>query len=175
MALLNSRDAYGTLSKILHWVLVILLLMMILGGLAYSREWVEGLEQVNHERFGKTILALAVVRLALRLIAPAPKPNPGHATWEIGLAHTIHWSLYIVLFLYPLSGWFMVSAEEFAMSAPLPYWLTPYYLSDPAYDLHIAMKWVLLGLVGLHIAGALKHAVLDRDGTLKRMWFGKGA
>jgi len=175
MALLNTRTAYGTLSKILHWILVVMLLMMTLGGLAYSRGWVEGLAQVNHEIFGKIILALAVIRLVLRLIAPTPKSNPHHAKWEIGLSHAVHWGLYLVLFLYPLSGWALTTAWREAYSGALPYWLIPETSESFLYNFHFAMKWVLLGFVSLHVAGALKHAILDRDGTLKRMWFGRGA
>ena len=173
MALLNSREAYGTLSKALHWVLVLLLAAMICGGLAYSRLQWPGLEQVNHEILGKIVLGLAVVRLTVRLIAPAPRPDPNHRRWEIALAQFVHWGLYVVLFLYPLSGWVMVSAGDFAESGALPGWLAPPHLADPAFDLHLAMKWVLAGFLALHLAGILKHTVLDRDSTLRRMWFGR--
>lgn len=173
MTWLNTRDSYGTLSKILHWIIVLMLLMMVGGGLAYTRLELPGLEQANHEMGGKLVLTLALIRLVLRLIAPAPKPMPTHEKWEVGLSHAVHWGLYVVLFLYPLSGWFMVSADGFAETGALPEWLAPSSTGAFWYNLHFAMKWVLLGFVGLHIAGALKHAVLDRDGTLKRMWFGK--
>ena len=153
--------------------MVVLLLMMILGGLAYTRLQLPGLEQANHEIGGKVILGLAVLRLVLRFAAPAPQANPSHAAWEVHLAHAVHWGLYVLLFAYPISGWMMVSADGFAETGALPAFLAPASTGAFWFDVHFAMKWALLGVVGLHVAGAAKHTVLDRDGTLGRMWFGK--
>ena len=171
MAVLNTPDAYGVLSKALHWVLVVLLLLTIVSGLIYTRlSWPE-VDQASHEIGGKVVLVLAVVRLALRLVAPVPRPLPGHRRWEVGLSRTVHWALYLVLFAFPLSGWAMVSAGEYAETGALPTWLAPLGAYDLWTGLHFALKWALLGLLVLHVAGALKHRFIDGDGTLRRMWF----
>ena len=166
MALLNSRTGYGLLPKILHWVIMVMLILMLAGGLSgavYDN-------QTPHEILGKVILALALIRLVLRFAAPHPAPDPNHAKWEIGLSHLVHWGLYLSLFLYPISGWMMVSAGNWGTTGNLGF--VPDSWEYPLYTWHMSMKFVLLGFVGLHVAGALKHAVIDRDGTLRRMWFG---
>ena len=173
MGLLNTRTTYGTLSILLHWIIVLLVLVMISGGLAYTRLGLPGLEQINHEIGGKIVLVLAIFRLILRLMAPVPKPLESHAMWEVGLSHFVHWGLYVILFLYPISGWMLVTAWQEAYSGALPSWVAPPDSEAFWYRLHVTMKWVLLGFVTLHIAGALKHAILDRDRTLRRMWFRK--
>ena len=167
MPLLNSRAAYGLIPKILHWLIVVLLIFMLIGGLSgmvYDN-------QAPHEILGKVILGLAVIRLIFRFMSPRPAPHPNHAKWEIGLSHLAHWGLYLILFLYPISGWMMVSAGDWGETGNLGF--VPDAWEDALYNWHHAMKAVLFIFVGLHVAGALKHAILDRDGTLRRMWFGK--
>ncbi len=171
MAVLNTPDTYGVLSKALHWVLVVLLLMMIASGLIYTRLGWPEVNQFSHEIGGKLALALALVRLALRLVAPTPRPLPCHRRWEVGLSRAVHWALYVVLFAFPVSGWAMVSAGDYAETGALPTWLAPFETYDLWTRLHFALKWALLGLLVLHVAGALKHSLIDRDGTLRRMWF----
>ena len=166
MAWLNTPITYGRLPKILHWIIVVLLTLMLIGGMTMTDE-----TQRPHEVIGKIILVLAAVRLILRLIRPAPKPNPTHAKWEIGLSHAVHWSFYLILFLYPISGWIMVSAWDYALTGGLPG--VPGGWGEAAYSIHEGLKFALLALIALHVAGALKHAVIDRDGTLRRMLFGK--
>ena len=170
MPLLNTAQAYGTLPKILHWLLVVLLLAMVISGQTMG---VNENIQAFHEILGKVILGLATLRLALRLAAPVPRPNPAHKTWEVRLARFIHWGFYLSLFALPISGWVMVSAGDFAMTGALPAWLAPYALEPVATSTHKFFKIVLLTFAALHSVGALKHLIIDRDDTFARIWFGK--
>ena len=91
MSLLNTRNGYGLIPKILHWVIMVLLVMM----LASNFQRLDPDFQFSHEIMGKLILALALVRLIIRLAAPAlrqtlpmhdgklacPMPSIGHFTW----------------------------------------------------------------------------------------------
>ena len=63
----------------------------------------------------------------------------------------------------------MVSAGDWGETGNLGF--VPDAWEGAMHTWHTSMKWVLAGFVGLHIAGALKHAIIDRDGTLKRIWF----
>ena len=165
MSLLNSHAGYGRIPKILHWLMMVLLVMMLAGEISGQVHE----DQVSHEILGKVILSLAAARLIVRLLAPRPAPLPSHAKWEIGLSHFVHWGLYLILFLYPISGWMMVSAGDWGETGNLGF--IPDAWEGALYTWHVAMKWVLAGFVTLHIAGAEKHAIRDRDGTLRRMWF----
>jgi cytochrome b561 len=125
---------------------------------------------------GVTILTLSLLRLGWRIGHPAP-PLPEHYSRPVRLlARATHVLFYVVLIGMPLTGWIMTS------DSPRPYpdvWgVLPWPklpgvgedLSEAAGGLHteviLKMFWVLLAL---HIAGALKHQFLDRDGTLWRM------
>ena len=130
-----------------------------------------------HKSIGLTLLALMAVRLLWRWRHPAPA-FPAMPKWQAGLAHIVHASLYAVLFVHPLSGYLGsvfsgYPVKLFGMTLPAWGW------NDPALKRffsasHLVTSWVLLAAVALHVAGALKHALVDRDGLLSRMGIGKG-
>jgi cytochrome b561 len=131
-----------------------------------------------HKWIGMTVLMLVVPRLLWRLThaAPAPLPAP---EWQLKLAGITHVLLYVLMFAVPLTGWLMTSAKGFPVVyfgvLPFPD-LIPKNpdLGEVLEEVHGALNWLLAGLVGLHVAGALKHHLIERDGTLARMLpFGK--
>ncbi len=98
--------------------------------------------------------------------------------WQEIAARLNHWALYALLFALPLSGWLMSSAANRPASwfglAQLPDFIAP----DPgsrrcSRRLHELLVNVLFVLVGLHVAAALKHQFVDRDGLLWRMLPGR--
>ncbi len=110
---------------------------------------------------------------ALTQTKPAPlHPDRKAETW---LAAFVHWLLYGSLALVPLTGWIHhASSEGFApilwpFGQSLPLVPKDEALSAMFAGLHAVTKWVLVGAIGLHVAGALKHHLIDRDGTLRRM------
>ena len=172
----NSPVRYGSVAQALHWAVVALLVVQVtLGKIADDLPL--GLEKLavlaRHKSFGITILGIAVLRLAWRLI-DRPPPLPPMPRWQRAAAHLSHWGLYALLFALPISGWLMSSASNFPVSwfnrVQLPDLVGP----DPAlkerfHDLHHLFIYALYGLVGIHVAAALKHQFLDRDGLLMRM------
>jgi cytochrome b561 len=128
-----------------------------------------------HKWLGITILLAAAARLAWRVTHPAPA-LPDMPRWQRIAAHGIHHLLYVLLFAIPLSGWLMSSAKGFPTVwfgvLPLPDLVGKNKeLGDLLKALHEALNFGLLLLVGLHIAGALKHHFIERDDTLRRMTF----
>jgi len=126
-----------------------------------------------HKWLGITILALAILRILWRLThrPPAFLPMPA---WQRGLAHGLHGLLYLLMFAIPLSGW----AYSNATGYPIVYlgrWRLPDLVSrnrelaEGLKGLHEALGLLLLLLLFLHVAAALKHHFLDHDDTLKRM------
>jgi cytochrome b561 len=102
---------------------------------------------------------------------PADLPAPA---WQQRIAHLTHILLYLLILAVPLTVWLMSSAKGFTVVylgvLPLP------DLAGKDKDLgelltlaHKALNIGLLTLVALHVAGALKHHVIDRDNTLRRM------
>jgi cytochrome b561 len=125
-----------------------------------------------HKSFGLLILALTVGRLAWRLGHPAPA-LPSMPDWQKTLAHATHVMLYAVAFALPLSGYLGSAFSGYPVKffgQTLPAWALP----NPALKeffsaVHYGASWLLAMLVAAHVAGAIKHALLDRDGSLRRM------
>lgn len=172
----NSSVRYGYVAQTLHWVVVALLIVQVtLGNIADSLPL--GLEKLailaRHKSFGITILGIAVIRLAWRYFNRPPPPPP-MPRWQHVAANLNHWALYALLFAMPLSGWLMSSASNYPVSwfglAQLPDFVAPdRELKDLFHELHHLFAWFLYALVGLHLAAALKHQFVDRDGLLFRM------
>lgn len=176
----NSSLRYGSVAQFLHWGIVVLLIVQVtLGKIADSLPI--GLERLvmmaRHKSFGITILGLALLRLAWRLF-DRPPPPPPMPRWQEIAARLNHWGLYALLFALPLSGWLMSSAANRPASwfglAQLPDFIAP----DPGLkevfeEIHEMLVNVLFVLAGLHVAAALKHQFVDRDGLLWRMLPGR--
>ncbi|MFO1304359.1 MAG: cytochrome b [Burkholderiales bacterium] len=128
-----------------------------------------------HKSVGLTILALMIVRALWRWRHPAP-PLPAMPAWQSALARSVHVALYACLFVMPLAGylgsvWSGYPVKYFGMA--LPAWGSKDdSLKNAMSLLHFATSWVLLSAVLLHVAGALKHALVDRDGLVSRMGLG---
>jgi cytochrome b561 len=138
-----------------------------------------------HKSIGITVLGLAIMRLLWRYANPPPPMPDSYRPWERMLAHAVHYSLYALIFLMPITGWIHDSAWKGAPQNPLNlFWVIPWFRlgfiqdKDPATKEHIhdlfsqihgALGWVLLALVAVHVLGALKHQFLDRKPELQRM------
>lgn len=126
-----------------------------------------------HKSFGLLVLLLFFVRIIWHLKIAKPKSLTTHKPWEQALSKIIHFNLYGLLLFLPLSGWIMSSAGDFNIKffgvnmpdiAPKDEKL--FMLSNEA---HEVLGWVLLVALALHIVGALKHHIIDRDVTMERM------
>ena len=177
---------YSTVSILLHWTIAALILTQIPLGWRMS-DLPDGLAKFElfqlHKSIGLTILLLSLARLAWRLTHPAP-PLPDHmARWEKVFARATHVGFYLVMIGMPLVGWAIVSASPYNIPTLLwdvvPWPHLPVLPDLPADEkkevaetlagVHSATAWLAIGLLGLHVAGALKHHLLDKDTVLWRM------
>jgi cytochrome b561 len=127
-----------------------------------------------HKSVGVVILALTAARLAWRVSGTRPVLLGPSRPYERVLARGVHVSFYIVLIAMPLTGWLMSSAANFSVNVfglfTLPDLVAPdKALADAFEAVHHWLAWVLIGLVALHVAGALKHHFVLRNDTLRRM------
>ncbi len=181
----NTPTRYSSVAIVLHWVLGLSLLGLLVVGtymadLPFSPQ---RLKLYNwHKWAGITILTLSVLRLLWRLThkppaLPAAITNAMPA-WQHWAHHGTHIALYALFFIVPLIGWAYSSAAGFPIVVfgvlPLPDLLAvDKDLAVLIKPFHRFAAWALAGLIVLHVAAALKHQLIDRDGLIGRMWFGK--
>lgn len=188
MSLGNTDQSYGLISRILHWVTALLIFVAFpLGFIANRTDLTDqaAIERVFalfslHKTVGMAALAIGLARIAWSLSQPRPAPISG-ARIETVLARLTHWTLSIGLVLVPVSGWLAHSAAPGLAPIlwPLGQYLPFVPTTSDAAALTGATHWLATKLLAatilLHVAGALKHAFIDRDGTLARMTTGSPA
>ncbi len=173
----NTRDDWGSISKSLHWLVVVLVLVMAWLGLTMG-DLPNGPDKIAtyalHKSIGLTILGLVVVRVLWRLYAGYPSPVAGTPAWQARFASLSHLALYVLLLAMPLGGWVLNSASGYPLQwfglVNLPA-ITgkDHDLHELAEDLHEWMFWAMVTLVVLHAAVAFYHHLFVRDATLARM------
>ncbi len=129
----------------------------------------------SHKSLGFVALAVTVARLATRALTTAPTAFPG-PIWEKGLAAFVQAALYLLTVAVILSGWLAVSASPLPVPTLFFGWFVVPAIAGPnaaLFEGAVLTHWVcalaIAGLVGLHVAGAAKHHLLNRDETLARM------
>ena len=120
------------------------------------------------------VLGLVIIRLMSRLNQIRPTHIKTHQSWERILAKLIHGVFYLSFIGMPLSGWVMSSAGEFPVNFFGLFEMPPLsekneQLFERTKDIHEIFAFIMIAGIGLHIIGALKHHIIDRDETLKRM------
>lgn len=176
----TAPQRYGGVAIALHWLLALAIVGAFGVGLYMSDLPLSPtrLKLYNwHKWAGVTILALSALRLLWRLGHRPPAELPGPA-WQLRAAHATHGLFYVLFFAVPLAGWAYSSAAGFPIVwfgvLPLPDFVAPdKALAETLKGLHELLAWALAGLVLLHVAAALKHHFIDRDGLLARMLPGR--
>ncbi|MCH9689610.1 MAG: cytochrome b [Gammaproteobacteria bacterium] len=168
---------YSTGFKYLHWLVAVLVLGMLGLGffLADLPKEMKVQAYMLHKSIGLTILCLMLVRVVWIVLSGKPKLPDATPKWEGYLASLVQYGLYLFLISMALSGWLMATASNKIpvyfnwFSVPFPGLSPNEKIADWMYSTHGVIAWILLGLVGLHIAGALKHWLIQKDDVLTRM------
>jgi cytochrome b561 len=168
-------------TRALHWSIALAVLGMLAAGFyagSLDTSTPAGFNRFNavidiHKSFGLLILMLMVVRVLWRLSERTPQLPATVPSWERIAARASHLLLYVGLFVMPISGYLMASAHGETVQffgLPLPHlvelrgrWV------HVAHSTHHTVAFVLLGIVALHVLGALKNHVIDRNDVLRNM------
>jgi cytochrome b561 len=174
--MMNVRQRFTPLQRLLHWVMAVCILAMLFIGVGMvSTVMPKYLTLVSiHKPLGIAILVLAVLRLAVRLRYGAP-PLPADLPEPMKLAaHLSHYAFYALMIGMPLIGGAMLSAAAYPVvlfgSVRLPP-IMPQSDSLHAllWDVHFYLAFVFFALILLHVAAALFHALVRRDGVFDAM------
>jgi cytochrome b561 len=178
-----ARTRYSNVAIALHWLIGLMILLNLAGGLTHDSvpkaelPFVMGL----HKASGITILVLSIARLAWRLGHRPPPYEPTLQRWEIATAKVTHWAFYVLTIAIPFSGWLMTSAggRKYGLSwyglfdIPFLPVAQDKALAGAAGGAHENLSYLLIALLLLHIGAAMKHVFLDGDGTFARMLPGR--
>ncbi len=186
MALLNTHDAYGGLTKTFHWITVGLFAFQLLSALIMLRldddGTVIGVGRDSwynwHKSLGLVALLVAIGRLWARRAGELPAWAPTLTETEKRLVHRAEQLLYIAMFLMPLSGFVFTMAAGYGVqfaglfALPNPIGRSE-LLGEAARILHVGCA-IALGLaLTAHLGVVLRHTLLLRDGLLRRMLPGR--
>ena len=171
-----SLKRFTPLQRLLHWLMAICLLAMLFIGVGMVSTIMPkylGLVSI-HKSLGIAILVLALIRLAVRLRYGAPALPAGLPAPMKLAAHLSHYAFYLLMIGMPLIGWGMLSAAAYPVevfgSVRLPSILPQ---SDRLHALlwgaHFYLAFAFFALILLHVAAALFHALVRRDGVFEAM------
>lgn len=175
-------------ARIFHWIMALMIGMMLIFGTIMSNttDIVTQFEMVQqHKSVGFTVFVLGLLRVIWRLTYRAPGLPEEMPGWQKTASHVSHLALYGLIIAIPLSGWLMVTSSPLndpgAYPVQIPNMVFGLFempdlfatgdkaLSDTFHTVHIVLTKALMALLLLHVAAALKHQFVDRDGLLMRM------
>jgi cytochrome b561 len=175
-AMIGERQRFTPLQRLLHWLMAFCILAMLFIGVGMvSTVKPKYLTLVSiHKPLGIAILVLALIRLAVRLrygapALPADLPEPMKLAAQLS-----HYALYALMIGMPLLGWGMLSAAAYPVVLFAGVHLPPIVpQSDGLYTLlwnaHFYLAFVFFALILMHVAAALFHAFVRRDGVFEAM------
>lgn len=171
----------------LHWVIALAIVLQLASGLWMTDAIHDTANKPLafktyqwHKSLGLIVLVLSVIRLLWRFTHPAPALPDGMKSWQRMAAHASHALFYITMIGIPLLGWVMVSSSKFGLPTfifglfewphlPLQHLPNKQSISELSREAHELAAFAMMGLIALHIAAALQHHFMLRDGLLARM------
>jgi cytochrome b561/polyisoprenoid-binding protein YceI len=173
----QQRYSWGAI--VLHWAIALALAFQLALGFSMPKDERGFALFQLHKSVGITILLLTLARLAWRLThRPPPAVEGGFQGF---LAKAVHTLLYVFMVAMPLTGWAVVSTSPIQVptlfwgAIPWPHLPLPGSLNETAEETHEILAWIGIALIALHVAGALRHQFLVKDGLLRRMGPGGSA
>lgn len=194
----NATQKYSKPAIILHWLTGLLILAMFgLGwfmadipkdlpktasldvfdlGL-YTQQYAEAISPRTfyfnlHKSLGVTLFVLLLVRVYIRFTQPHPPFLSSMQAWEVKLADLVHKGLYVLMLAMPLAGIIMSLNSKYGLAwfgVPVLPGLDNEGLRDIFKELHEFIGLVLIAVIVLHVVAAIKHKLIDKDGTMERM------
>lgn len=179
----NTERGYGAVAKLFHWTIALLVIgMLVLGYIMVEVVRPFSSDQITllqwHKAIGVTILGLVVVRLLWRWVNRTPALPESISALERAGAKLTHWGFYILLIAMPVTGLLIQASFEYRdQFSP---WIIEWFpilkavpvdedLHEVLKEVHETIAWVIVGVLALHVAAALRHHLFKKDDVLKRM------
>ncbi len=179
---MNTVEKYTKPLRYLHWATALIIMSLLAVGFYMAGIDPDASDKYDlyplHKAFGMIALFLVLIRIPVRVKGPVPSPMATLKKWEHDLSHLVHMLLYVAMLSMTLSGYFMNSTYQYVsgvdmfglftipdITAKSEYW------NGICHVVHEFAAWAFIVLLTLHIAGVVKHRMLDDEGSdvLKRM------
>lgn len=177
----DSEPGYGLVSRTLHWFVAFLIIALLPLGwymirLDYYDPWSRDALEI-HKGLGMVVLLLASIMIFWQTAGRRTRLTVSRKQWEARAAKTTQNLLYALMLVVPVTGYIISTSAGagvsvfglFEIPAVLPKSVP---LRDAAISVHYYFAYAGVGLIVLHVAGALKHHFIDRDDTLRQMFRG---
>ncbi|WCR58046.1 cytochrome b [Wolbachia endosymbiont of Ctenocephalides felis wCfeJ] len=171
-----ESNKYSLGLRIIHWVMAVFIIGMLCSGfymksLPMSSEIKFNIYAI-HKAFGVTILGLIIVRIFFRVFTYVPSLPATLSRFEINASKTVHFGLYALMILMPLSGYIMSSASgrEIKYLFHIPLLISRNKeVANIANGTHSMLAYFMVFFIVLHILAALKHTFIDKQNIFKRI------
>lgn len=172
----NTAQSYGSVSKLLHWSIGLLIITLLgvgiyMTGLPDSdQKWsMYGL----HKSFGMVVFLLVGVKVVWHFMTVKPELPKTMPSWQVKLTKFVHLVLLGFMVLYPLSGLLMSIMGGYPVDVfgvlHVPAFAEKYAFAGVAHKFHVFMPNVAIAFIALHTVAALYHHFIVKDDVLKRM------
>ena len=178
---------YALTQRLLHWGIAIIVLGVLAGGLTISiLDGFKGTKEAlggeltgmlykYHKTFGIVILVAMTIRIIVKLRLGKPEYAQPLSKFDRIASNSVHGLLYLLLLALPILGWLAMGAGGF----PVQFfeWNLPQLIGKDKelyatiMEIHGTCGWLVAVLLILHIGGAMKHWIVNRDGVMGRMGF----
>ncbi|WP_153914016.1 cytochrome b [Shewanella sp. TC10] len=176
--LTNTNKGYGLITILIHWISALTVIGLFGLGfwmvdLTYYSSWYKTAPDI-HKSVGLLLFALTLIRLLWRFISVKPQAHSNHKPWEQQTAKWAHRTLYLLMIFIMISG-FLISTADGRGIMVFDWFEVPSLGSfisnqeDIAGTVHEYLAYSLIALVFIHGAGAIKHQLIDKDGTLAKI------
>ena len=175
MQLSNTTTTYGSVSKLFHWLIFLLVLVMIAGGFFMDDvpDEYKGVIFNLHKLTGLCVLFLMILRMLWAAMNVKPSLPVATPVWQQTATRVTHYLLYLLVTAMPLVGWIGSSASrkaphigDITLTLPVP---ADKALSHAMFDVHEVIAYMIIAVFTIHVIGALYHHYIKKDDILRRM------
>jgi cytochrome b561 len=174
--MIGNHRRFSLIQRLLHWLMAICIIAMLFIGVRMVSTMTPSYLPLitTHETLGTAIFVLVWIRLVLRLRLGTP-PLPSDLPTPIKAAAALsQYALYGLMIVMPALGWAMLSAESYPVTL-YGHTILPSILPQSAnthtwlWRAHHYLAFAFFALVLMHVAAALFHALVRRDGVFETM------
>ncbi len=172
----DTREKFSSLTIALHWIIGLTIVGLVALGIYMAdlprsefRSWLYGW----HKVIGTTVLMVAALRILWRWRNGMPAPAANFPEWQRKLARSVQLVLLLATVALPVTGALYSYGGGFGVPVLGLFTIKGAEKIPWMYDtfkfIHGWLGWILAGIIVLHVAGALQHHFVRKDGTLRRM------